>query len=170
MTSVEISLNQRYGREGVDWQRAGENDKSMYDELGYPAVLIEGLAWSTLQNSHWCQTGPYIREKAYSAGVVWSGNPLDHNRTIAEAQIRYEGKNPDEYITKLIYTEEEREIAVEAIATLDEYVSEMTAKFITGAIDIDAGWAEFQNQIEKIGAADVLECAQAAYERMNTKD
>lgn len=164
--SEEFSVHTRWGLKGTDWLEPKDTDKSMYETLGYKPYLIEVLGWSILQNQNWAQAGPYIRQKAISAGVVWSGNPLDHNIVIAKAQLKYEGKNPDEVITKLIFNEEEEEVATERLSALNSYVVEMIASFVTGAVDIDAGWDDYLDQLEAIGTAEVLTAAQSSYDRM----
>lgn len=166
MVSEKVSVHARWGEKGVDYLVPDEDDKSMYDSLGYEPYLVEVLPWGTPQNSHWYQTGPYIRQKAISAGVVWSGNPLDYNIKIAEGQLLYEGTGPEEDIVKLIYTEEENEIATEALTNLSTYVYQMSSRFITGIEDIDAGWEGFQKQLKAMNTEGILECAQAAYDRM----
>ncbi len=166
MMKKENSIHKRWGEKGVDWLEPGENDKSMYDVLGYPATLIEVLPYSTVQNKHWHGTAAGANAKEISAGVVWSGNPLDHNIKIAEGQLLYENTAPAEDFQDLIYTLEENEIIAEATANLKTYVNEMTAKFITGTIDIDEGWEAFQNQTKTMNSEEVLRLAQTAFDRM----
>ena len=166
MMSEKYSVHQRYGEKGVDWLEPDEDDVSLYSPLGYDAYMVSILPWSTMQNKHWCCTGPLTLTKNVTAGVAWSGNPLDNNIKIAEAQVLYEEHGPKEDITKLIYTVEEDEIVADGLSALTSYVEEMAAKFITGTKDIDADWDEFQSQIKSMNPDGVLECAQAAYDRM----
>jgi len=166
MVSEKMSIHTRWGEKGVDWLLPDEDDKSMYESLGYEPYLIEVTPFSIVQNQQWIQTGPYIRQKAISAGVVWSGNPLDYNVKIAEGQLLYEGTGPEENIVILNYTEAENEITSEGLANLNTYVNEMASKFITGTEDIETGWDAFQNQLKTMNVEEVLECAQAAYDRM----
>ena len=166
MMNEKYSVHGRYGEKGVDWLIPDEDDVSLYSPLGYDAYMVSVLPWSTVQNKHWAGTGPWALTKNVTAGAAWSGNPLDHNVKVAEAQILYEGTGPKEDITKLIYTTEEDEIVSDGFSALTSYVEEMIAKFITGAKDLDNDWDEFQSQIESMNAKGVLECAQAAYDRM----
>ena len=41
----------------------------------------------------------------------------------------------------------------------------MGAKFITGELDIDENWDEYIAELEKMGALEVLEVYQTAYDR-----
>ena len=93
---------------------------------------IEVTPFSIVQNHHWIQTGPYIRQKAISAGVVWSRNPLDYNVKIAEGQLLYEGTGPEENIVipEEISTEDSvtsEEITVNATETTEETIEEKPA-------------------------------------------
>ncbi|MBR3870143.1 MAG: hypothetical protein IKJ17_01410 [Clostridia bacterium] len=165
MASEDVSIHSRYGVKGTDWLEPREGDKAMYDSLGYEPYLVEVLQWGEVQNSHWFQTGPYIRQKATTAGAVWNGIP-NVIKTGADGQLLYEGSNPEEEIVKLIYTEEEDEIVTEAIANIKTYAEQMTAKFIIGELDIDKEWDAYIKQLDAMNVAGVLECAQAAYDRM----
>jgi len=160
LVSEKVSIWTRWGEEGIDWI-APENEMSALE--GYPVILKEtenAVKWSALQNVHWVQTGPFIRQVGLSAGSFVKEEDADQLR-------RYLGTGPEENIVKLIYTEDENEITTEGLANLEAYVDEMTAKFITGIETLDdAGWEKFQNQLEVMNAAGVLECAQAAYDRM----
>jgi len=166
--SKEHSIHRRWGEKGVDWLEPGENDKSMYEVLGYAPSLIEVLPYSTVQNKHWHGAGPGANAKEVSAGVVWSGNPLDHNIKIAEAQILYENTAPAEDFQDLVYTLEENEIVAEAVASIKTYVNETTAKFITGTLDIDKDWDAFVNQTKSMNSDEILEVSQTAYDRMQS--
>ena len=166
MMCEKFSVQTRYGEKGVDWLEPSENDVSLYAPLGYDAYMVSILPWSTVQNQHWYCTGPLALSKDVTAGIAWSGNPLDHMIRVAEAQAIYEGTGPEEDIVKLIYTPEEDEIVADGLSSLTDYVEQMSAKFILGKEDIDEGWEAFQSQIKSMNAEGVLECAQTAYDRM----
>ena len=69
---------------------------------------------------------------------------------------------PQDYVT---YTTEESEVISQYKADLDTYVTECLAKFITGSMDVDKDYDSFAAQLEEMGANEIKEVYQAAYER-----
>ncbi|MBQ3593231.1 MAG: hypothetical protein II982_02585 [Clostridia bacterium] len=166
MVSEESSIHTRWGVKGKDWLVPDEDDVALYAALGYKPTLVEVLPYGAVQNSHWNGIGPWIRQKSIAAGTVWSGNPLDTNVKIAEAQMLYNDTNPEEDIVKLIYTEEENEIISAGLANCKTYADQAAAQFVTGTLDLDKDWDAYIKQLDAMNVAGVLECAQAAYDRM----
>lgn len=166
MCSEELSVITAYGEPGVDFKYADPNkDVSSFAELGYKAYLIPILTFTGMQNKHWYQTGPYIRQREVTAGVV--ENAENNSYKAAPSQIMYEGHNPEEYITKLIFTEQELDALGSKLDEIKSYVHEMNYYFITGQKDIDKDWDDFQDQIEKMGAETIITISQAAFDRYN---
>jgi len=163
MISEKMSIHQRWGEKGIDWIEPGPNAMTKYE--GYEPWLVQVLPWSSKQNKHWYQTGPYIRQVAISAGALTQAEN-EGNAEADTATKRYRGNEPDEYIVKLIYTEDENEITTEGLKNLNTYVNEMISKYVTGIEDIDGDWDNFQNQLELMNIDEILECAQAAYDRI----
>ena len=166
LASEEFSIMTRWGEKGVDYLEPKEGDKSLYDIMGYKPSLVEVSPWGQRQNKHWYNQSPYIRHYAISAGVVWGGDPLDANIPIANAQLLYTGKQPEEVIPKLIYTPEESEAVSEILITLDAYVMESLASFATGGMSLDTDWDSYLKQLEAIGTDKVLEIVQKVYDRL----
>ena len=168
MTSEEISIHTRFGEKGVDWLEPDENTIAYYEHLGYPARLIGVLPWNEVTNKHWRQTGPYIREIDIAAGVASFADQKSQREVVSAAGTTlYLGTEPEEYVFKLIYTEEENEI-MSNIEVLITYVKEMMVKFIMGVEDIDAKWDSYISQLEAMGMNEMLECANDAYDRVGT--
>ena len=69
---------------------------------------------------------------------------------------------PQDYVT---YSTEESEVISQYKADLDTYVTECLAKFITGDLDVDKDYDAFAATLVDMGADDVKEVYQAAYER-----
>ena len=62
-------------------------------------------------------------------------------------------------------TAEEAETWSTLFATIDTYHNETVLQFITGELDIDAGWEDYLAQMEELGASEATMCRQAAYNR-----
>lgn len=159
----------RWGQKDVDWVVPGEDAVAMYAALGYKPYLQEtgNIVWGSPQNQTWQTVGPYVRGYEIPAGMVWNGDPKNGEYIIATAMPDYFGKGPAEYISTLIYTEEENEIIAEPQATINSYVAEARAQFITGDLDIEADWDAYLNELYNNELAAVLEVMQAAYDRNN---
>ncbi len=63
------------------------------------------------------------------------------------------------------YTTAENEVLSTKGTDLSTYITESTAKFITGEWDIDSQWEVYLAECKKIGLDEVLEIRQAAYNR-----
>ena len=64
----------------------------------------------------------------------------------------------------LSLTQDEQDTYSDTWTDIDKYISEQTAKFITGEIDVETGWASFVQELQKMGLNDILEIYQAAYD------
>lgn len=70
-------------------------------------------------------------------------------------------------LNSLVLTEDESDTYNDAWTDINAYITESTAKFITGDLDIETGWEGFINDLEKMGLQDVIDVYQAAYDRAN---
>lgn len=68
----------------------------------------------------------------------------------------------------LKFTDDEQYVVDNKYGEIKSYYEQMEAEFISGASDIDSKWDEYVATLEKMGAAEVLEVYQAAYDRFNT--
>lgn len=171
LVSEKMSIWTRWGEEGTDWVVPEEGTESMFAQMGYPAVIQDILPWGSLQNSHWYQAGPYIRQYSIALGLAWNGDETNASYLISTIQDEYTDKHPEEVISKLIYTEEEEGIVTPIFTSMDTYVKEMIANFCTNnnGMDIndDAVWQQYLDQLESIGLSQAQEIVQTVYDRMN---
>ena len=66
----------------------------------------------------------------------------------------------------LSYTEEESKIISEKNPALKSYTEEMVQKWILGSEDIDASFDKYLEKANKLGAQELLDIQQAAYDRL----
>jgi putative aldouronate transport system substrate-binding protein len=165
MMSEEMTIWSRFGKEGTDWLEATPDQKGMYESMGYKAKINPILAWGSPQNSHWQNVTPGYRDYALSfATVETEGNIFETE--IANKLQSYIDKKPEEYITKLIYTEEESEIISEIQRNIDSYLDDTVTRFIIGDLDIDSNWDSYINELKSIDVEELIETVQTAYDRM----
>lgn len=69
----------------------------------------------------------------------------------------------------LTLTQDEQDIYNDAIADINTFVEERTAKFITGELNVAEEWDNYLSELEKMGLKDVIDVYQAAYERYKEK-
>ncbi|MCR5701214.1 MAG: extracellular solute-binding protein [Lachnospiraceae bacterium] len=150
MMSEEASLIARYGEEGVDWEYAKEWDVGIYGEKA--TIVTKNYIWNTRQNKHLCGIGPMNVPDKYLIGVTWNGVNSDTEYIDARAKMRYESGFPKETSDNGIITE------------INNYVDEMTDKFVKGDADIndDKNWQDFCN-----GYNDIAD--KYIYKRMQNK-
>ena len=67
----------------------------------------------------------------------------------------------------LKFTTDEQDTITTKYTDIQKHVTEMRDKFITGVVDIEAGWDEYCKAIETMGIEEVLDVYQAAYDRWN---
>lgn len=178
MTTEYISIMQRYGAEGVDWDYVQNSkvDMSSYVPYvdGFDLSIIayddENFGGGTsVTNSCWRQMGPYVRQYAIANGKAINKDTVTGFMTaIGQASMAYQKNNtrPAEVIPKLVYDTAESEQISEILVTLTSYVEEMTSNFLAGNVDIDAGWDSFQSELKAIGVDTVLSVVQQVYDRM----
>lgn len=66
----------------------------------------------------------------------------------------------------LIYTAAESKQRATLYTDITSYLKTTKAQFITGATDIDTGWAAYQNTLKQMGLNDLIAIEQAAYTRL----
>jgi putative aldouronate transport system substrate-binding protein len=171
LCSQKMSTWSRYGREDQEWRYLPEPGVSEYASLGYEGEIeLLSSAWGTLQNIWWAQIGPKIGDGSAltvriaigeKEGVYSHTVPI--GRTIVSS---IEHGNPN-YVLGLVYTEEEQEVIDEYMSTINEYVAETFAQFVTGATDIDSHWDSYVAEFNKMGLEPYIEAVQNAYDRMS---
>ena len=175
LSSVSVGIQQRYGKEGVDWAYAKDVDTTgmvSYIEGFEPSiVLLAGDAnWKAeMQNNCWRQTGPFVR----SYGVV-NGRLVDPNTVNAatlisnEAAKMYQNEaiHPKYVPGQLTFTEEESDTLASIQDALVNYANEFRANVLAGNIDLDKEWDNYLAELDKIGLDDWLAVYQAAFDRI----
>lgn len=168
MYDPDIVITQRWGEKGVNWNDPAPGDVSLYqDTLGYPAkIKILNDVFGSIQNKNWREGNPTYRTADYTCGQVWDGNPIYHEYLISKHMMAYKDKGPDEYVAKLIFTNDEMEEIRESKTSINEYVNECIARFITGDLDVDKDWNAYLSELDNMNIDRYLEISQQAYDRI----
>ncbi len=175
--SKDVCIITRWGEEGKDWDYV-ENvegaDKWVAWVDGFDLLITvydDAKFWSSgeIQNRSWIQAGPYIREYGIANGRAKDPATVslfDTHVSAADNLYQIEAYRPDEVIPKLLFSSEEMEVIADVRTTLNDFVKEWTANFLSGNLDIDANWDAYVGELEAIGLQDVLDVTQTVYDRM----
>ena len=177
--SDEMYYTSRFGEEGVDWSVDPELcsqytnilvNAGAYDAI--TAVYINNI-WPEQTNKYWRNVNPCYssgdRVNTRADGTTMKKDAFDstaHSNVVtAENYECYNGKQPQYLLPTLYYTSEESDICADIIADISSYIEESIAEFTTGVRDVESDWDNYLKEINNMGLADWLECAQAAYDR-----
>lgn len=185
MLSEEMSITNRFGKRGVDWDywdEATVDDKSAY-EPSFDGYDISFIAYDDVgffssqrpQNVAYVQKGPFLISANVSNGsAVRVSTETQEEQWNAEFTKRRNGASmdcmtriPEEVVSRLVMTTEENEQAGDIQTSLDTYFYEATCDFLVGEKDIDSEWDTYLSELEKIGYPELLKIYQGAYDRIN---
>lgn len=172
LSSIEMSIWTRYGREGEEWIWLDEPGESMYASLGYKGEIKEfNSFWASLQNVYWCQIGPNVLDNSqfgYRFVVEQNEGVYNNLKPIARTIYReLDWANTQNRVQGLIFSAQEQEVVTEYRSTINDYVAEMFAQFVTGITDIDAGWDKYAAEFDNMGLEPYLAAVQSCWDRMN---
>ena len=181
LTSTHSTLTARYGREGEYWRYCTEEEAargSSWADLGYTEALYTTanmkLAWGQQNNEIWNITSitwqpqgftaltPAPTEDSYASETA-KYNSEDWNGAI---MARFD-KAPKNLVGTLAYTAEEQEELGTFATDIGIYVRECMTRMVTGEMDIESSWDEFQQNLQTMGLETVITLAQTAWDRAN---
>jgi putative aldouronate transport system substrate-binding protein len=178
MCSEFFSIMTRFGIEGVNWDYTKNatldmtNYKPVFGDM-YPAYIVfYEDPWGIVQNFHWYQAGPFIRQYGIAGGRLVPKGQVNSESMIADVMPSYqavgEASSMEKAVGKLIYKSNELSAITEINNSIQTYVMESTAAFALGNQDInnDAVWNSYLAQLDSIGLQDVLQIVQNVYDRM----
>ncbi|WP_305116760.1 extracellular solute-binding protein [Acutalibacter muris] len=156
----EGALLANYGVEGDTF--TFEGDKPVYTEK----ITNNENGWTLAQTmdsylcpsagvanwSDWTRELGGVPEKDQTCYTVWTTNAKDDWR-----------------LPTVTLTQEESTERAALYADMSTCVKENTAKFISGALDIEENWDSFISELEQHGVARAIEITQAAYDRYQAR-
>lgn len=168
MWEEELSITNRFGKQGEHWEYYKGEEKGLYHSLGIPATLkiIQNVWSQSGHNANWNDRAPGRRTDAMGTnGQVWDGDPYSFAYMTAQAVPLYIGKVPDEVVMNINYTEEEWNQICDIHTSLAAYVTESRTRFIMGDLPLSE-WDNYLREFNAIGLDKYLEVTQKAYDRM----
>lgn len=155
-----------YGPENVSWKWLND------EHTEYDYILPEDFTGTSSAYIDQYMRLSYVGRNDVWAGAISAGENNTHYRQLGFVKnvIPY---TATEFVPvdALVFLEDEQSVLDDKYVTIKTYVNEMQSKFIAGVEDVDddAAWAKYCATIEDMGAEDVLEVYQAAYDRWNGK-
>ena len=177
MSSEVMSISQRFGQQGVDWDYladAKNADEWMSAFPKFPLYIIcynDTTFWAAKEPTHnsWMQNGPYVRQYEIANGMGVKKDSVDaFTLSVNDGITMYQegGFAPAEHIPVLVYNEDESAVVSETLDTLKSYIDEYIGAVMMGNKNLEADWDTFQAELEKMGLKDYLAAVQSAYDRM----
>lgn len=172
--SQEGSTIARFGEEGVDWTGdpealAGMSNEfvasGMYDQL---TLAYISNYWLEPSNKTWHGVSPRYASLETMNTVANGMTEFDPGSPVKlqdESYEYYYSNHPDKVLPLLHYTADEARQIQGAVANIPSYVKQAMAEFITGSRDIDSGWDSYLEELNGMGLAEWISCAQSAYNR-----
>lgn len=162
--SEEATYFSSWGPYGVGWTEAEEGDIGVNGE---PALYrtLEINNEGEVGNSSAPNIALANRTAEFRLGQAVTSDDDSEYRLYIAAKA-YSEYASDRYVPTLIFTEEEASRIAILKTQINDYVTEMTAAFLNGDIDIDAGWDDYVAEFDALGMAEYLSINQAAYDRV----
>lgn len=167
MFSEEWAYMAQFGEENVDWRPAVEGECGKDGKQ----ALITALGTSeTRKNKTLEYNIPKIEVPHTEITCAQDPKAPDaagHEYILYRATDRMTPyANEEKNSLPLFYylSEENEKIATYAV-TIDSYVTESIARFVTGDLDLDKDWDGYLKDLESYGLSDYLETIQGGYDR-----
>ena len=165
----EGAYNMEYGPEGVGWRRGEPGEKSLN---GQQAKFERFVAAGSKPNTNWgWRSFPRYQPMAERLGELTAADMFEPAKimtrltwlTINHYDIGI--SPPDDAQMPPVYMSPEDAKASATIAQdLNGYISEQTAAFITGRVDVNTQWNAYLAELKKIGLDKYLAIQRKAYD------
>lgn len=173
---TDTSLSVRYGVQDVDWHVLTEeemaNAKPRLPGSDFPLYydspnLLVGTEQSSMYGT-WAMALLPPNLFAALPAATYPDDPYMQYRedNFWESVPTRVGKNPENVVSRLIFTEDENLAVSEIQTSLKTYVDECIMYFMNGTMSVDNDWDEFIATVESIGLDYFIEVAQGCYDRM----
>lgn len=164
MYDRETTLRSVFGRLDEEWGWAGDEEIGIN---GKKAIYKTLKPWTEgVQNVCWMQSGPSLRTNELRLGEV--ANPDEPLETILykETNEKYDPHKPNinSIVPPLAFTEEQANEIADFKKTINDYVNEMLARFVTGDADIDKDWDSYLKELENMNLKRYIDLSQEAYD------
>ncbi|RED52721.1 ABC transporter substrate-binding protein [Cohnella phaseoli] len=159
----EHTLRSNYGRPDQEWRNATDGEIGINGE---PAKWSELKSFGEVQNVNWAQTGPALRSNEFRLSAVSKGNDDLEVILYNETKNNYEPYKSSTYATvpPLFMTNEQATEIADLSKTVNDYVEEMLARFVTGDADVEKEWDTYLKTLDSMNLKRLITIYQEAYD------
>lgn len=153
------------GEEG-QWRWAEEGEPALGGDE-FEAIWRRLSTFGSLQNVHWAQRGPSYRPNHLRLGEVRREDAAGLEVVLLEeTRVAYEpyARAIEDLIPPLAFTTAQAAEVTELRLGIYDFAAQLTAEFVLGRQDLDAGWDNFVATVESLGVNRLAEIYQAAYD------
>jgi putative aldouronate transport system substrate-binding protein len=163
MYTEEWALRMEIGRPDQEWKWA---DKSDVGINGKPAIWKRLANLPTPQNITWSQTGPSLRTSDHRLGEAADPKKPQEIILYNETKNNYEPykQDPKTVMPPLFFTNDQATELADLEKTINDYVKEMIARFVTGDANLDKDWDTYVKTLDSMNLKRYLEIYQTAYD------
>lgn len=167
MYSSDNTHRMVFGREGEEWRYLDE-DSGIEGINGKPAkyeVLVN--VDEQPMNVSWNQVALGIRTSDVRLSAAANEASAFEKVLYEDTANQYNPYAPDinMVIPPLYFTEEQSTELLPLETTINDFVKEMIARFITGDVSVESGWEEYINELDKMGVEKLVSIYQAALDQ-----
>lgn len=175
MSTWDSAVIQRYGEEGVNWERT---DGTTMSGLGIPAnIRVLKDEWGSPQSAHWNTCNGFNTYDTFdlvdSSGSTdtWSQKKWelfgDVTKYYKDAYEQTKQTLGAECILPYLRLNEEEEEIAKNRSDVKKVISTWTLNFINGSKELNAAnWAQYLQELETAGSKDWTAASQMCYDRM----
>lgn len=151
------------GKEDIAWRRAKPGEVGLD---GRPATWLRlVLAPEDRKYGGIVNAFPVHHTYEYKRGLVADPNIWQHEKILLEATWDYEEFGVDQSVPPLFLDAASSSELAELKTTINNYVEESVAKFVTGVSDLDSDWDNYLDTLDAMGLDRYIEIVQEAYDR-----
>lgn len=157
--SRDVTNRSSMGRPGIEWREALPGEIGLDGGPANYSFIDDG------KNAHWFTHGLVNKTNAYRMGRVTNPkNPLE-DMLYKESKDNYEAYKPDVNIIvpPLFFNNEQAAEVANIQKTINEYVDQMFARFVTGDADINKDWDGYVKTLDGMNLKRLLAIYQEAY-------
>jgi putative aldouronate transport system substrate-binding protein len=165
--SEEGTMLMEWGPEGVNWKKAGPNDKGLEGEPARWTDTRGSAGHGNVYNTDWGQAAPTVRTPTWRSAWTATQDMLSVGgyelRLHQETKNKYAPYAPKEWLTPVFLNPKQIEEAAQMKTNIDAFVNQSTVQFIVGDKDLDRDWDAYIAQLQKLNLDQYVQMYQTAY-------
>lgn len=166
LLNQDVMMRALYGEEGEGWRESKEGEIGIDGE---PAKYFAFTKGEEMQNKHWNQAAPHYRpiefrtNRAVGEATEDATENLDyilHKETEKYASYA----NEDIVVPPLVLNEQQSSEVLDIQKSIQDYVEEMSIRFITGDANLDKEWDGYIESLKSMNLDRYVDILQESYD------